>query len=784
MNPQIDCFLPLGTPEETLSTIHELRQSPLVGEIYLMCPTPSSKESWLPIGCQILPCQAPFSHHRNIDLISEHMRGDYALIYTRQTPLKLGFRALERMLHVALSTDAGMVYADHYVDDGKGAQPHPLIDYQRGSLRSDFDFGALLMVHRDVLEMMPNFEKEMPYSGFYALSLSWQRAGRPMPTHICEYLYTINLTDKRSSGEKQFDYVNPAQADVQKEMEVVLNEYLKSTDAYIPSHELFSPDLSSGTFDYEASVIIPVRNRARTIQDAIRSALSQQADFAYNVIVVDNHSTDGTTELISQLAEKDQRIVHLQPERTDLGIGGCWNMAIHHPLCGRFAVQLDSDDLYSGPDTLQRMVNAFYEQGAAMVIGSYRMTDFDLNTLPPGIIDHREWTAENGHNNLLRVNGAGAPRAFFTPVLRKEVEIPNISYGEDYALGLTISRTYRIGRVFDVVYLCRRWEGNSDANLNIQQVNANNWLKDKLRTYELEARTKGNFSVENKLMPYEGRRKITKNGFIVQENIRRIKSATANIDHISERPCFLCPENRPIEQCSQGRRRNFTALPNPYPVLKDHLTIVANSHVPQAILPQWNTMLDATIDGYSTDYIVFYNGPKCGASAPDHAHLQMGLAEKLPLLEDNDNWQLIAEDAEANEKLYLKTDYPCPVFLLHIPYSDSEISPLFKLLYDSLPIVEGETEPRMNIICQSGFIDNYVYIIPRSKHRPDCYYAQGKEQLLVSPASLEMAGLFPIARPEDYDRMNERTIRRILAEVGITVQEAEQIAKTIQKHCP
>ena len=791
MNPRINCFLPFSCWAEAMPTIAELRQSPSVGTIFLLCPECPDPSTPTPEGCQVLHSFSPIGHFGNLQLVEQYQRGEYCLIITSPKPVRLGHRAIERMLRVAEDTRAGIVYADHYVEDEGVRTLHPLIDYQKGSLRNDFDMGTLLMVHHEVVKTTAQLpqnlgrETEMRYAALYALILSTCTTDKPLPVHISEPLYTIDRTDRRTSGEKQFDYVNPAQAEVQKEMEIVFTQYLRDTGAYIPHTDLFTPDLTEGTFPVEASVIIPVKNRVRTIADAVHSALSQKADFAYNVIVVDNHSTDGTTELLAQLAKEDNRLVHLTPTRTDLGIGGCWSLAIHHPQCGRFAVQLDSDDLYSGPDTLHKMVSAFYEQGAAMVIGSYRMTDFDLNTLPPGVIDHREWTTENGHNNLLRVNGAGAPRAFFTPVLRRDVEIPNISYGEDYAMALAISRTYRIGRVWDVVYLCRRWEGNSDANLDIARVNANNLLKDKLRTIELNARlNEKDITLTNPLQPTEGRQKVTsRSHFIIRENPRRIHSATADITRVNERACFLCPPNRPQDQLPVGRMRNFTLLPNPYPVLTDHITIVANNHVPQRFLPQLNTLLNL-ISKVEEDCIAFYNGPLCGASAPDHAHLQAGHIDALPLANYFDNEELVAQTPQEYfplpEQVTLLTEYACPVFKVTSPSVLPTSLPLLRMLIDCLPLVEGEPEPRMNILCQRSLYGYEIFVIPRSKHRPDCYYEEGAKQLLVSPATLEMAGLFPIARPEDYDQMNERTAKRIISEVGITWNEADAIVNRLQ----
>lgn len=420
-----------------------------------------------------------------IKRLATEATGDYTLLYIKDTEVVWGYLAQERMKQVMDATGAAMVYADRYViKDGQREQA-PVIDYQKGSLRDDFDFGAVVMIRTSVLkEAASRMKADYRYAGFYDLRLKLSQ--RYEFVHINEYLYTEQEKDLRLSGQKQFDYVDPRNRERQIEMEQACTEHLKEIGAYLEP-QFKNVDFNQEAFEVEASVIIPVRNRVKTIKDAINSVLSQVADFPFNVIVVDNHSTDGTTEVIAQLAQ-DERVIHIIPERTDLGIGGCWNMGIHHPQCGKFAIQLDSDDLYSDEHTLSKMVSAFYEQQCAMVIGTYRMTDFDLNTLPPGIIDHKEWTPENGRNNALRINGLGAPRAFYTPVIR-QIGFPNTSYGEDYAVGLAISRHYQIGRVYDVVYLCRRWSGNSDAALNAFQVNANNLYKDRIRTWELKART-------------------------------------------------------------------------------------------------------------------------------------------------------------------------------------------------------------------------------------------------------------------------------------------------------
>jgi len=416
--------------------------------------------------------------------IAAESNADYALVYTKTTTLELGYMALERLLQIAQDTNAGLVYADHYqVKDGELVKA-PVIDYQNGSLRDDFDFGSVLFFDAAALkESVQRMTESYQHAGLYDLRLKLSQ--RYALVHANEYLYSEVEEDNRKSGEKQFDYVDPRNRDRQIEMEKACTQHLKEIGGYLEPH-FEDIDFNQGEFEVEASVIIPVRNREATIGAAIESVLKQQTKFKFNLIVIDNHSTDGTTEAIDAF-KADGRVIHLVPERNDLGIGGCWNYGVNSKHCGKFAVQLDSDDLYKDEHTLQTIVDAFYEQKCAMVIGSYMMTDFDLNELPPGVIDHKEWTPDNGRNNALRINGLGAPRAFYTPVLRS-IGLPNTSYGEDYAMGLNISRHYQIGRIYDVLYLCRRWGGNSDAALSIEKVNANNLYKDRIRTWELEAR--------------------------------------------------------------------------------------------------------------------------------------------------------------------------------------------------------------------------------------------------------------------------------------------------------
>ncbi|MBQ4041179.1 MAG: glycosyltransferase family 2 protein, partial [Prevotella sp.] len=559
----------------------------------------------------------PVQQMATLRRIAEEATADYVLISQKTTPAVLGQQALDRMLRVAVETAAVMLYADHYdektAEDGtRVVEKHPLIDCQEGAIRDDFDFGQLLLIRTSYLkEFVKQQKNDYAYAALYALRLYLQRYGELF--HLNEYLYTEVELDNRKSGEKQFDYVNPRNRSVQIEMEHAATEHLEQVGAKVDTSVRLEPDFNEQVFSVEASVVIPVYNRAKTIADAVKSALEQTPTFKFNVIVVDNHSTDGTTKILQKIAEKNPaKLVHIIPERTDLGIGGCWNEAINSDHCGRFAVQLDSDDLYSSPHTLQKIVDCFYRQKAAMVIGAYRMCDFELNTLPPGIIDHKEWTDENGPNNALRINGLGAPRAFFTPLVR-EIGFPNTSYGEDYALGLAFSRNFRIGRIYEELYLCRRWGGNSDAALSIDKVNANNLYKDRLRTMELKARqqtiagllkTQSTDSLQrffNRQMERweDARQRYNDLQFVqtrqvgslaVQFNPSRIVSTGAKIDKasITKRPCFLCSQNRPAEQLTKplynkGGEQTHEILVNPFPILPQHYTIPSLEHVPQNI---------------------------------------------------------------------------------------------------------------------------------------------------------------------------------------------------------
>ncbi|MBQ2341597.1 MAG: glycosyltransferase family 2 protein, partial [Bacteroidaceae bacterium] len=558
MKAKIDCFIPWQSDEQVATTLQQLRQDANVEEIHFL------KED------------GP-GNTQTLQWIAQRAQADYVLLYTKYDTLQLGYHALTRLLTIAQDSDSLMLYADHYVVTPDGTRsPMPLIDCQLGSVRDDFQLGSVLLLRTSVLREYVAQENlhSYHYAALYDLRLFISR--RCLPLHVDEFLYTEVEQDTRLSGQKQFDYVDPRNRSRQLEMERACTRHLRAINAYLHGDEYDEVKLQEGEFPVEATVVIPVRNRVRTIEDAIRSVLEQQTNFPFNLMVVDNGSTDGTTEAIDKFSN-DSRVIHILPDRDDLGIGGCWNLAVHHPQVGRFVVQLDSDDLYSSPQTLQRMVDAFYEQGAAMVIGSYRMCNFQLETLPPGLIDHKEWTLMNGRNNALRINGLGAPRAFFTPVLL-EHQIPNTSYGEDYALGLMISRRYRIGRIFDEVYLCRRWEGNSDAALTQDKINKNNTYKDHLRTLEILARQQLNkqwqrvvdetevedfFQHEMAQWPEAAERyqalkervqtrelPLGETALVAQWNPARMVSTGAKTDakSISERPCFLCNHNRPPQQ--------------------------------------------------------------------------------------------------------------------------------------------------------------------------------------------------------------------------------------------
>ncbi len=797
MREKIDLFLPceyIDDAQNALSVLHEYKT---VQHIHFLVSADFAAHHQVPEGCTFVITDRLESSN-TIASIAENTDADYVMICTRHTTIGWGNNTLERFLRVADDTDAVMVYADHYkMVEGK-MEKHPVIDYQSGSLRDDFDFGSLWCIKAQALAdyiAQPDRE-EYQFAALYDLRLYLSRVGEIF--HLNEFLYSEAELDTRKSGEKQFDYVNPRNREVQIEMEKACTQHLGKVGALIDTTFYRQPDFGEQDFEYEASVIIPVFNREKTVADAVKSALGQKANFKFNVIVVNNHSTDRTGEILDEL--KADNLIQIVPERTDLGIGGCWNEAINSSFCGKFAVQLDSDDLYSSPKTLQKIVDAFYKQKAAMIIGSYRMCDFDLNTLPPGLIDHKEWTDENGCNNALRINGLGAPRAFFTPLVR-QIQFPNTSYGEDYALGLAFSRRYRIGRIYDELYLCRRWGGNSDAALSVEKVNANNLYKDRLRTMELKARQhllqgKADIMEDSSISRFFNRQlevwtdarhrfrdlkhvetRQFSDQLKLQWNPARIVSTGAKIDKktLGERPCFLCDKNRPKEQMSKQIDEKFHLLVNPFPILPVHFTIPARKHQPQLIYKNYGEM--HRFISLHSDLMVFYNGPKCGASAPDHLHFQAGTNGILPL---QTNWQRLSRNLtdiislNDEEKISVVRDFIVPAFVIISKSAESDEA-LFRRLYKAMPQRGDETEPMMNIISWRKGEEFISVVIPREKHRPEAYFAEGDAQFVVSPGALDMSGLIITPREEDFRKLTEEKALSLLQECGVSEEKMNAI---------
>ncbi len=813
MREKIDIFLPYGVWEASQDGLLSLREDKTVQHIYLLVNSAVASSTQVPEGCTFIVIDR-LEASNTVVSIAENAESDYVLVCTRDTSIVWGLYSLDRFLRVASDTGAVMVYSDHYAKADGELLKHPVIDYQEGSLRDDFDFGSLWLVKTQSLKDYAARQNRIDYqyAGLYDLRLYLSRHG--MLFHLDEYLYTEVELDTRKSGEKQFDYVNPRNREVQVEMEKACTYHLDKVGALLDTHFYRQPDFSEQEFEYEATVVIPVFNREKTIADAVESALAQKTSFRFNVIVVDNHSTDRTGEILEDMIRCQQeksrslrspQLFHIIPDRHDLGIGGCWNVAVNSPQCGKFAVQLDSDDLYSSPKTLQKIVDAFHKQKAAMVIGSYRMCDFDLNTLPPGIIDHREWTEENGCNNALRINGLGAPRAFFTPLVR-QMQFPNTSYGEDYALGLAFSRRYRIGRIYDELYLCRRWGGNSDAALSIEKVNANNLYKDRLRTMELKARQqmlqgKVDIMDTSSLSRFfnrqlelwdDARRRFRELKHVetrtlsdqlkLQFNPARIVSTGANIDKksLGERPCFLCDKNRPKEQMSKPIGEHFLLLVNPFPILPVHFTLPCRKHTPQAVLKNYSEM-HRFLNEHG-EMMVFYNGPKCGASAPDHMHFQAGTSGILPL---QTCWQRLCRNLtevvalNAEERIAVVNDFLVPAFVI-ISKSEEGDAALFRRLYKAMPVRGNETEPMMNIVAWRKDDEYISVVIPREKHRPEAYFAEGDAQVLVSPGALDMAGLVITPREIDFNRLTVDSASALIRECGVSIEKLQTIVARLK----
>ena len=793
----IELFMPLGAIDDIALVAERFQTIPGLAHLWLWTATPYEGE--LPSGITLLAVDSLTNTALFKDM-AERASAEY-IIYLAKPNTSVNIESLSSLCE-SMPDKASMAYA-HYRKNVDGTiVDAPTIDCLEGALRNDFDFGPALLFRTSALKEYRAMELENnDFAGFYQLRLALGRVGEIY--HFNDFLSQEFESDNRKSGEKQFDYVNPAQRNVQMEMERVCTAHLKAVGAWLPPCKYNDIDLSVGEFPVEASVVIPVLNRESTIADAIESVLAQKTSFKFNILVVDNHSTDKTSEIIDSFG--DERVVHIVPEARNLGIGGCWNLAVNDKRCGRFAVQLDSDDIYSGECTLQRVVDEFYRQRCAMLVGTYRICDFDLNTLPPGIIDHREWTEDNGRNNALRINGLGAPRAFYTPVIR-EVGFPNVSYGEDYAVGLQISRIYRIGRIYDVLYLCRRWGGNSDAALSHEKVNANNLYKDTLRSVEFKARQEVmrskrcisqaelNVFFEDQLAywPEAKERYVNlenvrlrkfENGLTLQYNPSRAVSSGAKVDSesVKKRQCFLCANNRPACQKVAEAFGNFEVLVNPFPILPNHFTLSWKEYVPQSLEMMYSDMLLLAKEWQAM--ALFYNGAKCGASAPDHAHLQAVLKNDIPLL-SNEWRECVSENLEplfmnGGDGIYKSNGYVVPLFEVRAGSVSRSVELLLRLL-SAIPCADDEAEPRMNVICYYEHGEGYVtVVVPRSQHRPACYSATGEGGRMVSPGTLDMAGLVVTPLEKDFADITEDEAMAMLKEVAINENVVEQIVENI-----
>ncbi|HRS82611.1 MAG TPA: DUF4922 domain-containing protein [Smithellaceae bacterium] len=779
----------------------------------------------------------PFRPVKRPSLFFKSLSSDYWLVMDAGKSVSCENVELKRLLALARDTRAGMIYSDYYEKNGSRLAGRPLNDYRIGSLRDDFHFGPFFILSGSAVSSAVRKYGALPADpdiAFYDLRLRISLEQDLI--RVPEFLYTASgkerVPAKKPSrkSEAHFAYVARENFNRQKQLEKIATRHLRRLGAFLPSRPA-APNRKPEELLWKASVVIPVFNRRKTIADALRSALAQKTDFPFNVLVVDNHSTDGTTEFLKTFAAQYPHVHHLVPSRRDLGIGGCWNEAIDSPFCGRYVVQLDSDDLYASPRTLQIMVDALRRGPCAMAVGSYTLVNERQKKIPPGLIDHREWTARNGHNNLLRVGGIGAPRAFDTAILRR-IGFPNVSFGEDYAAALRLSREYRIGRVYESVYLCRRWKDNTDAGLSVEQQNRNNDYKDRLRTLEIKARQQLNrrerFLTVSCKRPLPARnhqrlaefpeggsqtlpalcrclvesqkkswpayaaacrglasvqtREVSLGGYRVtlQYNPARALSSGAAVDaeSIRKRPCFLCAENRPEEQSGILYRNGFVILCNPAPIFTDHITVASLGHQPQEILPSLDSFLQVAADA-SSDYTVLYNGPACGASAPDHLHFQMIPARALPFLNELE-----------------KRSFPvAPFSVLHLPAKSFDRGILLFKSDDAGLLTEHMTrffaaarkqtatqeEPLLNVFCAHGKHGWTITVFLRRKHRPDAYFARGNRRIFVSPGAIDMAGVVITPRLADFKRLDADAVRSIYREVSLEKDDLHAVIDALRQ---
>ncbi len=779
----------------------------------------------------------------------------YLLAVDSTREVSIDSHALARLLCVARDTGAGIVYSDFFDRIQNTVGAHPLNDYQAGSIRDDFNFGYLFLMSCAAVEAAIKKYGATPHDAATALyDLRLKMAIDHDIIHIPEFLYTATAQKPKPAKkpaiktEAHFDYVAKENFTRQQKMEKIATNYLKKIGAHLrPRTKNIGREPEA--FQWKASIVIPVLNRKKTIADALTSALEQQTDFPFNILVVDNHSTDGTTDILKKFAAKYPHVQPIIPSRRDLDIGGCWNEAISSSSCGRYVVQLDSDDLYSSPQTLQKIVNTLRKGRYAMVVGSYTLVNEKLKPIPPGLIDHREWTQANGHNNLLRINGMGAPRAFDAAVIR-QIGFPNVSYGEDYAVALRLTRDYKIGRIYESLYLCRRWSDNTDAGLSVEKQNRNDFYKDKLRTLEIKARqlsirqefcleqgiatthplkgtraggkspcpegTQGD-SLGNRIFAeFPGSGKISfpalcnhffesqkktwpalagacrdlaetqvrelscgKYKVTLQYNPARAVSGGAAVDpeSIRKRPCFLCTINRPSQQHALLYRNEYLVLCNPAPIFNDHLTVVSLTHKPQEITSSLDALLQIASDA-STDYTVFYNGPACGASAPDHLHFQMIPSAALPFLKTLARVRPLKEISSV--RISAGKGFDRATVVMESKNAAALKEQFFHLLKAARKILSTDDEPPMNVFCDYEKDSWRLTIFLRRKHRPDAYYASGENRIFVSPGAIDMAGVVIIPQLQDYERLDCSTMQNIYREVSLNEETRDDILASLQ----
>ncbi len=741
--------------------------------------------------------------------------------------------ALGRLATLARETGAGLVYSDFLADSEGALTPHPLNDYRKGSIRDDFNFGPFYLLSAKALFVAiqrygapPNDPSTALYDLRLKLSIDHSLI------HLPEFLYRASARKIRKAKragiktEAQFAYVATQNAARQKKLEKIATAHLKRISAWLPpsTRTTLAPPKDE---QWKASIIIPVFNRQKTIGEALKSALAQETDFAFNILIVDNHSTDGTTDLLKRYCARFPHVHVLVPFRRDLGIGGCWNEAVYSSLCGRYAVQLDSDDLYSSPKTLQKIVDKLRRGPYAMVVGSYTLVNEQLQPIPPGLIDHREWTKANGHNNLLRINGMGAPRAFDVAALR-QTGFPNVSYGEDYAVALKFTREYKIGRIYESLYLCRRWTDNTDSALSIEKQNRNDYYKDRLRTLEISARQHlcrersrpfptqqptvfadypgtGPTSLPELCLAFFESQKRSWPALsdaclalaqtqtreldcgtyrvTLQFNPARAVSGSAVVDpeSIRRRPCFLCDKNRPPAQHALAYRSDYLILCNPAPIFDRHFTVVHREHRGQDLVSAIHAFLQIARD-VSPAYSMFYNGPASGASAPDHLHFQMIPTGALPFIKQSPKTRLNIEKDSVQILVPDTTDRAIVILEAANANSLAEVFLAFLKAAQRTLAIPGE--PPCNVFC---FYEKGRYrltIFLRAKHRPDAYYAEGEERIFVSPGAIDLAGVLVIPETKDFKRLDCDTVRGIYREVSLENETLMRCLKKLRRRTP